>query len=164
MSEKKFSFDLVRPEDYSNICNAILETRREDEDGTVEYDEVEFITGETCYIIKGYHFPVQDVINSASSSCKVCSSKGYITSNVPKTKLPDPSGFFVEDADPNLSPVEAEKASKFWRITTPCECGVKNVIRKNKGVFTIDTRCVFVDLTYTIKKIEIEKQKIEIVR
>lgn len=168
MPEEKFLHELVSPIEYGQICNDILATRQEDEDGAVVYGEIEHTFGGILYKIKGHHFPVQDVIDSANSSCKICASKGYVTVNVPKTKLPDPSGYFVEETSPNLSPEEATKASKFWRITTPCECGVKNVIKKNGGVFTIDTRCVFVNLTYTTEKvenkIEIEKPKIEIVR
>jgi hypothetical protein len=153
MSDKKFLYELVSPQDYVNICNSVLGARREEEDGAVVYDEIEYKSGDTLYKVQGHHFPVQDVIDSANSKCKHCNSKGYTTVNVPKSKLPDPSGYFVEEEDPNM-----KGSSQFWRITTPCECAVKNVIKKHGSVFTIDTRCVFVDLSYTSEKLEDKKE------
>jgi len=156
MSDNKFLYELVSPVDYLNMCNKVLETRKEEEDGRVVYREIEYTVGDTLYKVQGYHFPVQDVIDSASSNCKVCNSKGYTTINVPKSKLPDPSGYFVEED------TSSEGKSNFWRITTPCECGVKNVIKKYGSVFTIDTRCVFVDISFSSEPTT--KPKVEIAR
>ena len=157
MSDKKQLYELMSAADYMNICNDILATRREEDDGAVVYDEIEYTVGGVVYKVQGHHFPVQDVIEAAASKCKDCNSKGYIVTNVPKSKLPDPSGYFVDEEPEG-------KKNDFWRITTPCECGVKNIIKKNPGMFTIDTRCVFVDLTFTTDEKATDKPKIEIAR
>ena len=167
MSDKKYLYELMSAADYMNVCNAILATRKEDEEGAINYEEIEYSVGDTTYKVLGHHFPVRDVIESASSNCKVCNSKGYQTVNVPKSKLPDPSGYLVE-IEEESTPGIITKSPDFWRITTPCECAVKNVIKKNGGLFTIDTRCVYVDVTYTseTKKSDKDtsKSKIEIAR
>jgi hypothetical protein len=168
MSDKKFLYELMSPVDYMNLCNEVLGARKEGENGEVLYGEIEYTVEGTLYKVQGNHFPVQDVIDSASSKCKHCNSKGYTTVNISKEKLPDPSGYFVDEEDPD-APEGASKASPgCWRITTPCECAVNNVIKKHGGLFTIDTRCVFVDLTFTSEKVDVvdtpEISKIEIVR
>ena len=154
MSEEKYLYDLMSPVDYMNVCNAVLATRKEEDDGAVTYEEIEYTADGTLYKVQGHHFPVQDVIDSADNKCKVCTSKGYTVVNIPKEKLPDPSGYFVIESDD-----KAKDDPKMWRILTPCECGVKNVIKKNAGVFTIDTRCVFVDLTFTSEQVGEKKEE-----
>ena len=152
--------------DYMNICNEVLATRKEDEEGAVVYSEIEYTVGDTVYKVQGDHFPVQDVIDSADKNCKTCNSKGYSTINVPKTKLPDPAGYFVDTEE--YAPGVTTASPDFWRITAPCECAVNNVIKNNGALFTIDTRCVYVDLTYTSEKkvsdTDTDKPKIEIAR
>lgn len=152
MSGKKYLHDLVSPAEYNAICNKILATRNEDDDGAVTYEEIEHVVDGTKYKVLGVHYPVQEVIDRADPKCKKCLSKGYTTVSVPKTKLPDPSGYFLEEVQPD---------PKMWRITTPCECGVLNIINDDPSVFTIDTRCVFVSISFTS---ETAKPKIEIVR
>ena len=165
MSDQKFLYELMRPQDYMNICNDVLATRKEDEEGGVTYDAIEYTVDQTKYTVQGSHYPVQDVMASANKNCKHCHGKGYQTINIPKNKLPDPSGYFVEEVDEKVDEKGKTIESKFWRITTPCECAVKNVIRDNGSVFTIDTRCVFVSLSHTSEDIEGDlKPKIEIVR
>lgn len=153
MSDGKFLYELMSPVDYENICNKVLSTRKENEDESITYDEIEYSVGGVVYKVQGTHYPVQDVIASASSKCKDCSSKGYIITNVTKERLPDPSGFLVLEDEPESG---SSKESTTWRILTPCECAVKNVIRANGSLFTIDTRCVFVDLSFTSQQNIIE--------
>lgn len=149
MSEEKFLYELMSSNHYMNICNEVLATRKEDDEGAVTYDAIEYTVDNIKYTVQGHHYPVQSVFERANNKCSKCSSKGYITINVPKNKLPDPSGYFVEEVDEKLDEKGNPIESKFWRITTPCECAVKNVIRDNGSVFTIDTRCVFVSISYT---------------
>lgn len=154
MAEKQI-YELVSSVDYMNICNLVLGTRKEGEDGAITYQEVEYTLGGTSYKIQGHHFPIQDVVASANKNCKECNSKGYTTISILKSKLPDPSGYFVEEEEEHTLPeggAFTTAPTDFWKITTPCECAVKNVIKKNPSVFTIDTRCVFISLTHTVDK------------
>ena len=156
MLEGKYLYELISSVAYMNICNDVLATRKvaDDGEGEVTYAEVKYTVGGKTYTVQGTHFPLGKVFSYATENCKYCHSKGYETISISKKKLPDPTGYYVveedtfpKDRDPSIVYASLDT----WKIITPCDCAVKNVLKEHPELFTIDTKSVYVGLTYQVE-------------
>lgn len=171
MTEEKMQqkpLDLVVDKSTFNlIIREVVKTRKDIGDGrTFTYSEVIFPWGDKQIRIMPRHFPLDNVLRNANSSCNQCYGKGYQFCLIPKHQYPDPSAFLVDEETLPKDKTdeeqkrwrEAQKNVTTWRIMQICLCAVKKTHKKNPGVLSNAHHNIWMTLNYEIEE-KPEEQK-----
>lgn len=130
----------------------IMNSRRCIGDDDFSYDVLEKKKDNKTYFLIPKHISVKEVINLGNSKCKRCYGSGKKIINILKEKIPNTNDYLMlsrrsmanitEDQKKLL--IEEEKQNKFWRILLPCECAMKNLIKKEDLILSNDMNNIII--------------------
>lgn len=167
MSEKQAPLDLVVDNyNFNLIIRKVVDTRKDVGDGrTFEYSEITHETGDNQIKVLGRHYPLENVLKMANSSCKLCWSKGYNFVKILKSKYPNPNLFLIDEASLPKDLTEEEQKrwreeeqnKPYWRIMQICGCAVKRAHKKNPALLSNSEHNIWMTLDYEITSLPAEE-------
>lgn len=141
------------------IYKEIQNSRKCVGDDKFTYDVIEKSHNDKTYVIESRHIPVQECMGYGKSSCNKCYGTGKKIMSVEKSRIQHVEDFVMiaSTSFNGLSEeqkkivIEKEKAAKFWKVLLPCQCTIKNMLKKNMHIVSNDLNNIVIEITCTEK-------------
>lgn len=144
---------------FNYIIRKVMDTRKDVGDGrTFTYSEIAYDWGDKQIKVLGRHFPLDNVLKNANSSCKDCYGRGYQFVLIPKSKYPNPNPFLIDEQTlpKDLSEEEQrrwqeeQKNVTTWRVMNICRCAVRRTKSRHPDTLTNELNNIWMTLDYEI--------------
>lgn len=144
----------------NNIIGRLSRNKKYDPSSdSISFDPMDFSYNGVDYVIDGEWVSVNEVIEHASSSCRVCNSKGYSITEIAKNKLLNPQDYVILSTEPINEMneemkklwIEKEKKKNTWRIMMPCQCAIKRLLKEDESAIAVGDGNLLMRIKYKVK-------------
>lgn len=156
MSEKVQNIEQLFNKSFvQTIIKEIFDSRKCVGEDNFSYTEIEKVANDKTYIIKARHISLEEALKFHDPRCKQCYGTGRKVVNIEKSRIKHINEFIMiaSMSTADLSEeqkrifVEREKLNKFWKVLLPCNCTIKNMIKKDMYIISNDMHNIVAEIT-----------------